>query len=159
MILYHGSYLQIDRPDISFSRANVDFGPGFYTTPIKEQAISWSARFKRKFGESVVSAYEINESALRTDVSILEFTEYDNDWLDFIVSCRRGLVVGEFDVIIGAVANDKVFDTIQLLLDGFIDGDAAINRLRYEEPNIQYCFRSQSLIDKYIRFISSEVFM
>ena len=43
MILYHGSYLSVKTPDTSFSRDNVDFGKGFYTTPIREQAISWAA--------------------------------------------------------------------------------------------------------------------
>ena len=31
MILYHGSYLEIDKPDLIHSRDNVDFGKGFCT--------------------------------------------------------------------------------------------------------------------------------
>ena len=157
MMLYHGSFLIIEKPDISFSRDNVDFGRGFYTTPIKEQAISWSARFKRKGKPSVVSAYDVDETALRNNTLILEFDTYSDEWLDFIVSCRRGKSVGAYEVVIGGVANDKVFDTIQLFLDGLIDKEEAIKRLRYEKPNIQYCFRSQAVIDKYVKFISSEV--
>ena len=38
MILYHGSYLQIPYPDISRFREKVDFGRGFYITPLREQA-------------------------------------------------------------------------------------------------------------------------
>lgn len=30
MILYHGSFLEIPRPDLRHSRPNVDFGRGFY---------------------------------------------------------------------------------------------------------------------------------
>lgn len=41
MILYHGSYLEIVKPDLKHSRDNVDFGRGFYTTPIYEQAEKW----------------------------------------------------------------------------------------------------------------------
>lgn len=41
MILYHGSYLEITKPDLKYSRANVDFGRGFYTTLIYEQAVKW----------------------------------------------------------------------------------------------------------------------
>jgi hypothetical protein len=33
MIVYHGSYKEIVKPDIVHSRKNVDFGSGFYTTP------------------------------------------------------------------------------------------------------------------------------
>lgn len=36
MILYHGSYVEIAKPDLKHSRLNVDFGRGFYTTPIYE---------------------------------------------------------------------------------------------------------------------------
>ena len=41
MILYHGSYLEIAEPDLTHSRLNVDFGPGFYVTPLREQAEKW----------------------------------------------------------------------------------------------------------------------
>ena len=157
MILYHGSYLTVEKPDISFSRNNLDFGRGFYTTPIKEQAANWSKRFKRKHGQSVVSSYKVDEPALRGCESVLAFEDYSDEWLDFIISCRRRKNIGDYAVIIGGAANDKVFDTIQLFLDGLIDKTAAITRLRYEKPNIQYCFRSQQIIDKYLIFISSEV--
>jgi len=157
MILYHGSYLTVEKPDISFSRNNVDFGRGFYTTPIKEQAARWSERFKRKHGQSVISIYDIDEYTLKNNALILEFKTYSDEWLDFIISCRRGGNTGEYDVVIGGVANDKVFDTIQLFLDGLIDKTESIRRLRYEQPNIQYCFRSQTVIEKYLKFISSEV--
>jgi len=158
MILYHGSYLTIEKPNISFSRDNVDFGRGFYTTPIKEQAVNWSDRFKHKKGQSVVSAYEIDEYMLSKNATILEFATYSDEWLDFIVSCRRGENIGSHDVVIGGVANDKVFDTIQLFFDGLVDKSEAIKRLRYEKPNIQYCFRNQSIIDGFLKFVSSEVF-
>ena len=157
MILYHGSYLTVERPDISFSRINVDFGKGFYTTPIKEQAKSWADRFKNKHGQSVVSMYEFDEAAMMNNKSILEFKDYSDEWLDFIVSCRQGNNAGEYDIITGGVANDKVFNTIELFFDGFIDKSEAIKRLCYEEPNLQYCFRSQETIDQYLKFISSEV--
>ena len=156
MILYHGSYLPIEKPDISLSRSNVDFGRGFYTTPIKTQAIGWSERFKRRYGHSVVSTYEIEIIALRSKASVLEFSVYSDEWLDFIVSCRRGENPDEYDVVIGGVANDKVFDTIQLFFDGIIDKSESIKRLRYEKPNIQYCFRNQTIIDEHLKFISSE---
>ena len=157
MILYHGSYLSVESPDISFSRGNVDFGRGFYVTPIKEQAVSWSKRFRAKYGQSIVSAYNIDLLELRNNSTILEFAEYSDEWLDFVVRCRRGENIGEYDVIIGGVANDKVFDTIQLYFDGLIDKAESIKRLKYDKPNIQYCFRSQTVIDKYLKFVTSEV--
>ncbi|MEG1780814.1 MAG: DUF3990 domain-containing protein, partial [Clostridium sp.] len=63
----------------------------------------------------------------------------------------------KYDVVIGGVANDKVFDTIELFFDGLIDKTVAIERLRYEKPNFQVCFCSQKVIEQYVRFIDSEV--
>ena len=34
MTLYHGSFLEIAKPDLVHSRPNVDFGRGFYVTPL-----------------------------------------------------------------------------------------------------------------------------
>ena len=157
MILYHGSYLAVEKPDISFSRSNLDFGKGFYVTPIKEQAISWSRRFKARRGSSVVSAYDVDISSLNKNASILTFDTYSVEWLDFIVMCRRGEYAGDYDVVVGGVANDKVFDTVQLFLDGLIDKMESIKRLQYDKPNIQYCFRNQQIIDTHLKFLVGEV--
>ena len=35
MIVYHGSYCIVDKPDIKFSREALDFGKGFYVTNIR----------------------------------------------------------------------------------------------------------------------------
>ena len=157
MKLYHGSYLAVKKPDLSFSRIELDFGRGFYTTPIKEQAISWSRRFKRKHGESIISVYEIDEPKLKKETSILTFDDYSTQWLDFIISCRQGKIHTGYDVVIGGVANDKVFNTVQLFLDNLIDKEESLKRLRFELPNQQYCFCNQAVIDEYLSFISSEV--
>jgi hypothetical protein len=149
--------MAVSRPDISYSRSNVDFGRGFYTTPIKSQAINWSDRFMNKFGQSVVSIYEIDELNLRNNAFILEFDKYSTEWLDYIFLCRKGMKNDNFDVIIGGVANDRVFDTIQLFFDGLIDKTESLRRLSYKEPNLQYCFCSQAIIDKYLHFITGEV--
>jgi len=161
MILYHGSYIAVEKPDISFSRERTDFGKGFYLTPIKSQADSWALRFQRERGSAVVSEYSFLSKAgvkLSENIRILEFDAHTIEWLEFITACRLGLPVdSKWDLIIGGVANDKVFDTIQLFFDELIGADEAIGRLRYNKPNHQYCFKTQSLIDEYLRFTKSEV--
>jgi hypothetical protein len=156
MILYHGSYVAVAKPDIAFSRDNVDFGKGFYTTPIQEQAVRWSERFKRRRGHSVLSLYELDEIGVRRVASILEFGTYSKEWLDFIFASRCGESIGNWDIVIGGVANDKVFDTIEAFLNGFYNKEQAIEKLKYSEPNIQYCFKNQRIIDEHLKFISSE---
>lgn len=63
MILYHGGVATIVAPDLVHSRKAVDFGPGFYVTPICDQAKRWSEKRKRRFGSAVVSRYEFDEVA------------------------------------------------------------------------------------------------
>jgi hypothetical protein len=150
MKLYHGSITAIPSPDLSFSRDTTDFGKGFYTTAIQLQAEKWAARYKRRQGSGVVSMYEIDEGELRKNVSILEFDTYSDEWLDFIVNCRLGKPSGNYDLIIGGIANDDVFNTMTVFLRGFIDKTEALKRLRYEKPNIQYCFKTQKVCDKYL---------
>jgi len=157
MLLYHGSYIKVEIPDLSFSRNNVDFGKGFYTTPLKQQAVKWGQRFNARKGQGIVSFYDFDESALQK-LKILQFVDYSEDWLEFITFCRMGKPSDEeYDLIIGSVANDKVFDTIEEYFQGYRNKKQAIKRLRYAEPNLQYCFKKQSIIDSYLKFVSFEV--
>ncbi len=155
MILYHGSYLAVDKPELKYSRANLDFGRGFYTTPIFEQAIKWCSRFKRRGKTGILSKYTFDDEIFN-EINILRFDSYSEEWLDFIILCRSGKDNTDYDVVIGGVANDKVFNTIELFFDNLIDKVEAISRLRYEKPNMQVCFRKQEIIDKYLHFEGSE---
>ncbi|MCQ2537897.1 MAG: DUF3990 domain-containing protein [Lachnospiraceae bacterium] len=154
MILYHGSNIEVSKPDITKSRAKLDFGIGFYTTDIEEQAKKWSERFKAKGEAAIVSVYELNDDAL-IKCKVLKFDSYSGDWLDFIVGCREGKETTDYDIIIGGIANDKVFDTCELYLKKMITKRAALGRLKYEKPNMQLCIKNQDVIDKYLVFKES----
>ena len=145
MILYHGSFLEIPRPDLQYSRPNVDFGRGFYTTPLKEQAVKWCGKFKRRDKDGVISRYSFDETASST-LKTLKFDAYSEEWLDFILTCRTGHDTSDYDIVEGGVANDKVFNTVELYFDGLIDKAEAISRLRYEKPNLQLCFRTEAAL-------------
>lgn len=121
MTLYHGSYLEIPEPDLIHSRSNVDFGRGFYVTPLYKQAEKWCSKFKRRGKDS-------------------------EQWLDFVLNCRSGNDTADYDLVAGGVANDKVFNTVELFFDGLIDKKEAISRLRYEKPNLQICFRTEKAL-------------
>lgn len=155
MILFHGSYVEIATPDLEHSRSNVDFGQGFYTTPIYEQAVKWCGKFKKRGRDGIVSRYSFDESAYN-ELKVLKFESYSEEWLDFILSCRSGKDTGDYDIVIGGVANDKVFNTIELYFDHLIDKNEAISRLRYEKPNLQVCFRTMIALEKYLHFEGSE---
>ena len=145
MILYHGSFLEIPRPDLQYSRPNVDFGRGFYTTPLKEQAVKWCGKFKRRGKDGVISRYIFDEAA-SSMLKTLKFDAYSEEWLDFILTCRSGHDTSDYDIVAGGVANDRVFNTVELYFDGLIDKAEAIRRLRYEKPNLQPCFRTEAAL-------------
>ena len=145
MILYHGSFVEIVKPDLAHSRQKVDFGCGFYVTPLYEQAAKWCGKFKRRGKDGIISRYEYDanqESKLR----MLKFDAYSEEWLDFILNCRSGKDTTDYDIVVGGVANDKVFNTVELFFDGLIDKKEAINRLKYEKPNLQVCFRTEKAL-------------
>lgn len=154
MILYHGSFVVVNQPDLVHSRKNVDFGKGFYVTHIFKQAEKWCGRFKRRGKEGVVSRYIFDENANKT-LKVLTFNAYTEDWLDFILSCRQEQDNTDYDLVVGGVANDKVFNTVELYFDGFIDKAEAIKRLQYEKLNLQIAFRTTKALS-YLKFEGSE---
>ena len=155
MIVYHGSDQEIASPDIYHSKKRVDFGPGFYVTPLRQQAINWARRFQRNGLDAIVSEYELIDHVFELP-RVLRFEDYNEPWLDFVMACRSGNPSGDYDLIMGGVANDKVFDTVELFFSGLIDKQTALGRLIYEKPNYQVCIRSQALIDQYLVFKGSE---
>ena len=156
MILYHGSHSAIPNPLLSYARDSTDFGKGFYTKTIQSQAEKWALRYKRRQGKAAVSIYEIDEYDLRKNETILEFKTYSVEWLDYIIRCRQELPAGDYGLVIGGIANDDVFNTLTLFFRSYIDKTEAIRRLRYEKPNIQYCFKTQAVIDKYLIYKGNE---
>lgn len=85
----------------------------------------------------MLSIYEFDETALE-HLNTLQFDGYTEAWLDFILACRAGNDDSSYDLVSGGVANDKVFNTVELFIDGLIDKTEAIVRLRYEKPNLQF---------------------
>ena len=103
----------------------------------------------------MVSHYKFDETAYKA-LKVLRFDDYSEDWLDFILSCRKGLDTTDYDLVIGGVENDRVFNTVELFFDGLIDKTEAIKRLRYEKPNLQIAFRTEAAL-AFLKFERSEV--
>lgn len=156
MMLYHGSTIEIVQPNIAFSRERLDFGKGFYSTPLKSQAMNWANRFKRVGKSAVLNCYEFDEKLFEYYRTLI-FSSYNEEWLDFILANRRGEAVENYDIIVGGIANDRVFNTIELLMENLIGKQEALGRLIYEENNLQICFRNQEMMDNYLIFKGSEL--
>jgi predicted RNA-binding protein YlxR (DUF448 family) len=62
MIVYHGSYIEVENPSVDFSKRNLDFGRGFYLTTYPDQAERWAKRKAlRTAGQAKISVYELGE--------------------------------------------------------------------------------------------------
>ena len=155
MTVYHGGARIVTDPDLLHSRKAVDFGAGFYVTPIHEQARRWCEKRKRETGEAAISKYVFDETAA-SGLKLLRFQSYSEAWLDFIVQCRSLQDNTDWDIVIGGVANDKVFDTLEAYFDGFATKAQTIGKLRMTTPNLQICFRSGVALQT-IRFVSGEM--
>lgn len=150
MTLYHASTSVIELPDIIHSRDRLDFGKGFYVTVIREQAEKYAERFLRRGKEAYLNVYET-----RGDLSCFkkkEFASYNEEWLDYVMNCRQGLPVEPFDWIVGGIADDKVFNTIDLYFANVISKDEALRRLVYEKPNQQICITCSKLLSENLFF-------
>lgn len=160
MKLYHGSYVTIDKPEISKGRGKVDFGRGFYLTAIQAQAERWAKVITIRKGPAyhpIVNVFELDESLYGiSDLCIKRFEEYNLEWLEYVVDCRQG---GNkqicYDLVEGGVANDNVIDTVEDYENGRITAEQALGQLIYKKVNHQICIRNQHIIDQYLTFVSS----
>lgn len=149
ILLYHSSNVTVIKPDTLHSRNDLDFGKGFYLTTIHDQAVSYAYRFIRRMQDAWINVYEFEYS--EAEWRIRKFEAYDSEWLDFISKCRAGKDDSDYDMIIGGIANDKVIRTLDRYFAGEISTDHAPGMLKYEKPNIQYCIRSQRMLDECIK--------
>ena len=155
MTLYHGSFLEIAKPDLVHSRPNVDFGRGFSVTPLYEQAAKWCGKFKRRGKDGIISRYEYDERR-EAELKTLKFDSYSEEWLDFILNCRSGKDSTDYDFVVGGVANDNVIDTVEDYENNVITAEQALGQLKYKAVNHQLCILNQEIVDNYLSFVSSE---
>lgn len=153
MMLYHSSNVAVLNPNTQHSRDNLDFGKGFYLTSIYEQAVSYAQRFLRRNQKGWLNSYELNLS--HDEWNIRFFDAYDAEWLDFISKCRAGIDDTDYDMVVGGIANDKVIRTLDRYFDDELTAEQALGILKYEKTHIQYCIRSQRMLDICLKHLES----
>lgn len=152
MILYHGTVKVIRRPDVSFSKNYLDFGRGFYLTTYKKQAEKWAKRKAlRQKEEPIVNVYELPDDL--QGYKMQYFDQEDEKWLDFVCACRKGKdIYQDYDIIVGGVADDDVFKTIDMYFRGIWNKDRTLQELRYYKKNNQICIVNQKVLDTELKF-------
>lgn len=155
MIVYHGTTEIIEKPDVNHSKKYLDFGVGFYLTTYEEQAKKWAIRKgMRQERTSIVNEYELSEQW--EDFRVLSFEEENEKWLEFVCACRRGENLNkDYDIIIGSVADDDVFKTVDMYFRGLWDKQKVLEELRYYKMNNQICIVNQNTLDQLLTYKKS----
>jgi hypothetical protein len=157
MIIYHGSNMVVDKPQLMPQNRALDFGKGFYTTENKTQAISFANKVyhRRKDGVPIVSIYEFDEKTAFAVCSLLRFDSADEAWLDFVSAHRNRTYNGEtHELTYGPVANDDIYLTFQLYASGDLSKEETMNRLKIKKLYNQLVFSSEQAIS-YLKFIGT----
>lgn len=159
MILYHGTNIDIDKIDLERCAPYKDFGKGFYTTTILDQAKAMAIRKRRIFGgQPCVISYEAPDNLLdRKEINTKVFSSTSKEWAVFIINNRNRdfkdfssaecNVDNKYEIVFGPVANDTLTTLIRQYQRGYIDSEILLKEMQYTAPSNQYSFHSQKAVD------------
>ena len=155
MIVYHGSTTAVPVPDVDHSYKMLDFGRGFYATTNYDQAVKWANRKAALYPgqKGVVNVYQMNDNT--ENFKVKTFPEDLVEWIDFVCDCRDGIESYlEYDIVIGKVADDKVFRVVDMYHNGIWDRERALKELKVYPTYDQIAFISQDAINQLLTFQS-----
>ena len=137
--VYHGSNVEVPQPRILQNGFYKDFGYGFYCTKLYNQARRWAMTRK---GNTVVNRYSYVPTP---ELKTLFFPEMTEEWLDFIVDCRRG-IEHEYDIVEGPMADDQIWDYVDDFARGLISREAFWVLVKFNHPTHQILFRTDEAL-------------
>ena len=138
--LFHGSGIIVEKPQVLISGFYKDFGYGFYCTNIEKQAKRWALTKKPN---NIVNIYSYIQNS---ELKILNFEEMIDEWLEFVVSCRRGISHG-YDIVEGPMADDTIWDYIESYIDGEISKEAFWVLVKFKYPTHQIVFCNDKALE------------
>lgn len=140
MELYHGSNVVVDTPKILVNGFYKDFGYGFYCTLMEKQAQRWALTKKK---EHIVNVYAYNKN---NDLKIKKFDEMTDEWLEFVVNCRRG-IEHNYDIVEGPMADDTIWDYVEDYVRGEISKAAFWELVKFKYPTHQIVFCTEKSLN------------
>lgn len=149
LTIFHGSNVAVEKPQIIVSGFYKDFGYGFYCTKLEKQAQKWAITRR---GDSIVSQYDYIP---QKELKVLSFDNMSEEWLDFVVACRRGIAHG-FDIVEGPMADDQIWDYVEDFMEGTITREAFWVLVKFKYPTHQIVFCTEQALKsiKYVKSIS-----
>lgn len=155
LFIYHGSTYNFKKIDLTKSHDKRDFGKGFYTTILEQQAQQWAYRLSLRNYRNKYYVYKycfINNN----DLNIKRFDLLNEEWLEFIKNNRfKGGLQHDYDVVIGPIADDNTMLTVQLYVMNVINATEAVQRLKFAKVNNQISFHTEKSLN-YLQFIGRD---
>ncbi len=148
--LFHVGFAVIEHPDVHYGRRNADFGQGFYLSDDEEFSRRWAR--ERSGTKTWLNRYELDPAGLR----IRRFAR-DAAWFDAIYANRTGRAdpLSEFDVVVGPIANDTIYDTWGITTSGLLKKEQALRLLLIGPLYWQTAVKSERAAAA-LRFLSAE---
>ena len=158
MMLFHGSNVEIANIELGKCRPWKDFGKGFYLTDIPEQAMRMAKRVVRIYGgEPVVTYFEADmDDIFKSDMSIRAFEGPSKEWAVFVMNNRSQTftdrtspecnLLGQYDVVIGPVADDDLALLFRQFQEGLISVDVLTREMTFRKLTNQYSFHTQRAV-------------
>jgi hypothetical protein len=163
MILYHGSNVEIVKIDLCKCKPFKDFGAGFYTTPLKEQALAMARRTVKIYreGKPCITEFSFDDSFFGSpekpeNLNIKRFNKPDNDWARFVINNRNQNFLDiqspdcnadcKYDIVFGPVANDDITALMDVYLAGLLPDEALTKELTYRNLSQQVSFHTEKSI-------------
>ena len=89
-------------------------------------------------------------------LTIIRFDVADERWLDFICKNRSGEDAGLYDIVIGPVADDKVYRVVVEYENGDTDRQTALKKLKTEVLCDQLLFHTEKALP-FLKYLDTEV--
>lgn len=139
MQVYHGSNVIVNQPKIITDGFYKDFGYGFYCSAFEKQAMRWALT---KRPNHIVNVYSYTENE---DLNCLVFEKMSDEWLDFVVSCRRG-ISHSYDIVEGPMADDTIWNYVDDFVRGLISRNAFWELVKFKHPTHQIVFCTEDAL-------------
>ena len=154
MILYHGSHSKISRPDISYSRNDIDFGVGIYFTEDRKMATKWAT----KYNTSWLNTYNVDIDVNNDKIYVFIPNE---EWLNY-VAYNRGYTDkcsfddSKYDIIIGPTADDKLFETLDDYFEGDLSTEQTVKIINCMHYSNQIVVKNQKYLDNKVHILDDK---
>ena len=160
MILYHGTNADIESIDLTKGLRFKDFGKGFYLTPNRETACRMAQKRARLFGgTATLITYELDDSALQSDLKVKVFPEKASvEWFLFVDANRdrkSKQPVHDYDIVVGPIADDGVVLQLTNYREGIYSPEEAARLLQDRYLDQQYYFGTERALN-YLHKINVE---